>query len=69
MGWGRQRCIPALVGAALLLGGCGSESDEPAEEATSGADGLELVRFLPQDAESYSTVDLTGHQDRARPSG
>lgn len=45
--------------ATVVLAGCGGDSGEQVQPRTAGSGALDLVRLLPQDADTYSTVDLT----------
>lgn len=54
----RWRGLAAAAVATVILGGCGGDSDEPVGDQSAGSNAFDLVRLLPQDAQSYSTVDL-----------
>ncbi|MGB2852589.1 MAG: hypothetical protein WBC01_13090 [Solirubrobacterales bacterium] len=54
----RWRGLAAAAVATVILGGCSGDSDEPVGDQSAGSNAFDVVRLLPQDAQSYSTVDL-----------
>jgi hypothetical protein len=56
--WRGTRAFFLAAAAALVLGGCGDDSDPTAPEPGAEPDAIGLIRVLPGDAQGYSTADL-----------